>query len=326
MGLPILAMIAKRRRLGTTSRKSSSRLPARSADWFDSPVTLPPGRARLATRPVPTGSPAVAKTIGMTDVACFAATTAAVPAVTMTLTLSRTNSAAISAKRSLRPSAQRYSIAKVRPSIQPSSRSRCTNAAVHLLWTDGVSGPRNPIVGSFAGCCARAATGHAAAAPPRSVMKSRRFTRSPRRQPGCSIHQIVQLDHGACTLHASRVIDDLLVGRAVGVALNVCLCLPFGIGDELAALASAQQLLRDAALLRDHEGGAFSLPDALGGLGLRRINLDVNEADDRHGVLLASSGRSRCGAPRAATRPRRRAWLRIFVPEVACHVTLRLGV
>ena len=35
---------------------------------------MPPGCARLATRPVPTGSPAEAKTIGMTDVACFAAT------------------------------------------------------------------------------------------------------------------------------------------------------------------------------------------------------------------------------------------------------------
>ena len=133
-GLPTLAMIANRRRPGTTSRKSSSRLPARSVDWIDRPVTLPPGRARLATRPVPTGSAAIAKTIGMTDVACFAAMTAAVPAVTMTSTLSRTNSAAISAKRSLRPSAQRYSIATVRPSIQPSSRSRCTKAAVHWLW------------------------------------------------------------------------------------------------------------------------------------------------------------------------------------------------
>src|SRR5215831_16472771 len=46
-------MIANRRRPGTTSRKSSSRLAARSAAWFDRPVTLPPGRARLATRPVP---------------------------------------------------------------------------------------------------------------------------------------------------------------------------------------------------------------------------------------------------------------------------------
>jgi hypothetical protein len=32
----------------------------------------------------------------------------------------------------------------------------------------------NPITG-IAGCCARAASGHAAAAPPRSVMKSRRL-------------------------------------------------------------------------------------------------------------------------------------------------------
>src|SRR5262245_52978222 len=46
------------------------------------------------------------------------------PTVTITSTLSRTNSAAISPKRSGLPSAQRYSIARVRPSIQPSSRSR----------------------------------------------------------------------------------------------------------------------------------------------------------------------------------------------------------
>ena len=34
----------------------------------------------------------------------------------------------------------------------------------------------------IAGCCARAASGHAAAAPPSSVMNSRRLTRSPRRR------------------------------------------------------------------------------------------------------------------------------------------------
>ena len=103
------------------------------------------------------------------------------PDVTMTSTLSRTNSAAISAKRSLRPSAQRYSIATVRPSIQPSSRSRCTKAAIHGLQAEGVLAPRNPMVGSLLGCCARAASGHAAA-PPSSVMNSRRFIRSPRRR------------------------------------------------------------------------------------------------------------------------------------------------
>src|SRR4029077_18572667 len=78
-----------------------------SGVWLDSPVTLPPGRAKLATTPVSTGSPAVANTIGITDVACFAARTGGVLCVRMTSTFSRTNSAANSAKRSLRPSAQR---------------------------------------------------------------------------------------------------------------------------------------------------------------------------------------------------------------------------
>ena len=110
----------------------------------------------------------------MTDVACFAARTVGVPDVTMTSTLSRTNSAAISAKRSSRPSAQRYSIVTVRPSIQPSSRSRCTKAATQSLAAERVVGPKNPMVGSFPACCARAASGHAAAAPPSSVMNSRR--------------------------------------------------------------------------------------------------------------------------------------------------------
>ena len=43
-------LIANRRRPGTTSSKSSSRLPAISADWFDRPVTLPPGRADFGHR------------------------------------------------------------------------------------------------------------------------------------------------------------------------------------------------------------------------------------------------------------------------------------
>ena len=37
------------------------------------PVRLPPGRARLATRPAPTGSPTIATTIGIVEVAFFAA-------------------------------------------------------------------------------------------------------------------------------------------------------------------------------------------------------------------------------------------------------------
>src|SRR5262245_29595423 len=145
------------------------------------PVTLPPGRARLVTRPPPSGSAASAKTIGMVDVARLAAGTAVAP-VTMTSTLRCTKSATISAERSTRPSAQRYSIATVRPSVQPSSSNRRTKAAVQSRQLDAVLTPRYPMVGSF-GCCACPARGLAAAAPPKSVMNSRRrIIRSPRRR------------------------------------------------------------------------------------------------------------------------------------------------
>src|SRR5436190_22396771 len=56
-GLPTFPMIANRRTPGIVSRRISRRLVARSVPWLDSPVRFPPGRARLATRPVATGSP-----------------------------------------------------------------------------------------------------------------------------------------------------------------------------------------------------------------------------------------------------------------------------
>jgi len=68
--------------------------------------------------------------------------------------------------------AHRISTVTVRPSIQPSSRSRCTNAASHWPWVDGVPAPKNPMVGL--GCCESAAIGHAAAALPSMNMNSRR--------------------------------------------------------------------------------------------------------------------------------------------------------
>ena len=99
---------------------------------------------------------------------------AAVSDVTMTSTLSRTNSAAISAKRSLRPSAQRYSIATVRPSIQPSSRSRCTKAAVHGPQAEAVPVPREPDGRQLRRLLRARRERPPAAAPPSSVMNSRR--------------------------------------------------------------------------------------------------------------------------------------------------------
>ena len=50
------------------------------------PVTFPPGRARLATRPVATGSAVAAITMGIVEVACIAACTLCVVCVTSTST------------------------------------------------------------------------------------------------------------------------------------------------------------------------------------------------------------------------------------------------
>ena len=65
--------------LGTASLSISSLLVFSSGDKLESPVTLPPGRARLATKPAPTGSAAVVITMGMVVVALFAANAGAVP-------------------------------------------------------------------------------------------------------------------------------------------------------------------------------------------------------------------------------------------------------
>src|SRR5262249_47298685 len=78
------------------------------------------------------------------------------------------------------PSFQRYSMAMVRPSTQPSSPSRCTKAAVHGRQP-AASDPLNPIVGSLPDCCPCAASGHAAAPP--STVRNRRRRTSNIRQP-----------------------------------------------------------------------------------------------------------------------------------------------
>src|SRR5262245_64442799 len=94
-------MTASRRTPGTTSRKSSRRFPAVSGASIESPVAFPPGRAKLAIKPAPTGSPDNANTIGMTDVARWTAgRTGAV--VTMISTLDCTRLALLRSHRSVR--------------------------------------------------------------------------------------------------------------------------------------------------------------------------------------------------------------------------------
>ena len=58
-----------REALGASSRSICKRFPMACGVWALVPVTFPPGRARLATNPVRTGSGAAAKTIGIVRVA-----------------------------------------------------------------------------------------------------------------------------------------------------------------------------------------------------------------------------------------------------------------
>jgi hypothetical protein len=59
--------------LGTASLSISSLFVLSSNDKLESPVTLPPGRARFATNPAATGSPLLVITMGMVVVAFLAA-------------------------------------------------------------------------------------------------------------------------------------------------------------------------------------------------------------------------------------------------------------
>ena len=77
-GLVGLTSTATRVAAGTSSRRSSSRFAVNSPLKKLIPVTLPPGRARLATRPSLTGSSPTTKTMGIVVVAALAASAAGV--------------------------------------------------------------------------------------------------------------------------------------------------------------------------------------------------------------------------------------------------------
>ena len=87
-----------------------------------------------------------------------------------------TNSAASLRVRSGSAAGQRMSMRTLRPTAQPNSCKPCRNAA-RRAWAGASCAPvliSTPMRRIRSGCCAPTATGHAAAAPPSSVMKSRR--------------------------------------------------------------------------------------------------------------------------------------------------------
>ena len=62
--------------VGRTSLRNSSCFPMISGAWRDTPVMFPPGWARLATRPLATGSPTPTMTMGIVLVTSLAASAA----------------------------------------------------------------------------------------------------------------------------------------------------------------------------------------------------------------------------------------------------------
>jgi hypothetical protein len=137
------------------------------------PVTFPPGRARLATSPLSSIEPPPATTMGSVVVTCLAISPVVVFCTTSTLTGSWTNSAARAANRSRLPSAQRHSMAMVLPSTHPRSRSPSRNASSKSEGTAADGGkfsPRNAIRGTCPGCWAMAVSGSPRAVRTRTIM------------------------------------------------------------------------------------------------------------------------------------------------------------
>src|SRR5688572_33367915 len=110
--------------LGSASFNISSLLLFSSGPKLASPVILPPGRPKLATRPAPMGSETVVITMGMVVVALLAANADGAPETTIRSTLRQPGPPQAQAGAHL-CSANRYSKVIFFLSTQPSLLSSC---------------------------------------------------------------------------------------------------------------------------------------------------------------------------------------------------------
>ena len=151
---------------GATSLSSSSHLPPSEPSITTKPVALPPGRARLATKPLPTGSARIAKTMGMVRVSCNSAAVVGVVCERMRSGCSATSSFANRCVDSGSAAIhQRVSVRKLRPSTQPNFCSSCTNDA-SCDWGFPNCSPASPSVHRSAASPRAAAPAQRAATPP----------------------------------------------------------------------------------------------------------------------------------------------------------------
>src|SRR5712671_4805276 len=102
---------------------------------------LPPGRDRLATKPLMTGSGTLANTMGVVRAASFNLTNDDAAAARITSRFSAANSFERAWISSALLSPHRYSILMLRPSIQPKASRASRKAVTHDLVAGSFSGP-----------------------------------------------------------------------------------------------------------------------------------------------------------------------------------------
>jgi hypothetical protein len=157
----------------------SNHLPAIVGSKITKPVTLPPGRAKLSTKPLPTGSETLVKTIGMVRVCC---SKAAVVGVLCDRTRSGWSAMRSFARRGISPVPGALRVSPYECCDPPSSRTsaaRLGRQRCRLRLRGRFQEALSTL--QFAGWrpVARAPNGDATA-PPTSAMNSRRLIQSPR--------------------------------------------------------------------------------------------------------------------------------------------------
>ena len=113
---------------GAISLSISSHFPPISASKIANPVMLPPGRAKLATKPLPTGSPTRTKRIGIVEVSFCRIAVTKLEVGTIRSGEALTSSLAKVRALSGSPPVHRMSIRMLRPFVHPSSWSRSWKA------------------------------------------------------------------------------------------------------------------------------------------------------------------------------------------------------
>jgi hypothetical protein len=147
-------------RFGTAVLSTSIHLPLNSGKSRNTPVMLPPGRAKLAMNPDAVGSDSRSiATIGMDFVACAAALTPAGDTAKIASTFERTSSRQSASISLVVPGRTRNSIVRLVPSINPFARRACRNGSKSCRNSKPSGAGRNTPIRTPLLACASAGRG-----------------------------------------------------------------------------------------------------------------------------------------------------------------------